>query len=441
MDKARMTAAIVLNEIMEQGAYANVALTKELSRTELSRLDRRLVTELVYGATKAWGSVDYVLGCYLNRPLSKIPPMIRAVLRMGIYQLFWLDKIPPSAAVNTAVDLAKKYAHPGTVKFVNAVLRSASRAPEKAAFPEADRALHLSLAKEHPLWLVKHWLREFGEAETIRLLDFDNEPPYLSLRANTLKISREGLVKKLQSLGLKTEISPWAPEGVICGGDLPLSAITPLSDGLCQAQDISSMLAAHVLGARPGETVIDACSAPGGKATHLAALMENRGKVIASDIYDHKLARVRENARRLGIGIIETKLVEAQQLGKKYPAAADRLLLDVPCSGLGVLRRRADARWRKTADTSKELLPLQREIMLGAADALKPGGVMVYSTCTMEESENAAMVESFLQARPDFSLSPAGKFLPCAKRDETMIRLYPQRDGIDGFFIARLEKS
>lgn len=440
MDKGRMTAAKILCQITDKGAYANVALDKALRHTELAELDRRLVTELVYGAVKAWGTLDYMLGCYVNRPLAKIPPMIRAILRLGFYQLFWLKKIPPSAAVNTAVELAKKYAHPGTVKFVNAVLRSAAREPQKCSFPTDDSALNLSLRGEHPLWLVRRWIKEFGYENAEKLVQYDNAPPELSLRTNTLKISRENLLAELQQSGAEVQISPLTPEGIIYRGNLPPSALTPLREGLCQAQDASSMLAAHILAPKPGEFIIDGCSAPGGKTTHLAALMRNRGKIVAGDVHEHKLRLVEENAKRLNIDIIKTKILDARDLGKAYSEAADRVLIDAPCSGLGVLRRRADARWRKSEGLLAELLPLQREILRGAAAAVKPGGVLVYSTCTMENEENAAMVESFLQSETDFTLEPAGQFLPCVKRDTPFIRLYPHLDGVDGFFIARMRK-
>lgn len=440
MDKARQTAAEVLHSVTDKQAYANVALAKELAKAQLSDTDRRFVTELVYGAVKAWGTLDYILGCYVNRPLNKIPPMIRSLLRLALYQIFYLDKVPPSAAVNTAVDLAKKYAHPGTVKFVNAVLRTAVREPDKAAFPVEDKARHLSLTGMHPLWLVKRWIKQFGYAETCRLVEFDNAPAYLSLRTNTLKISRDELRERLAALGGAVEPSPLVPEGIVYRHNLSLRDLAPLTEGLCQVQDISSMLVAHILQPQAGEFIIDACSAPGGKTAHIAALMHNRGRILATDVYEHKLARVKENAARLGIGIIDTRLLDARRIGALYANRADRVLVDAPCSGLGVLRRRSDARWQKSAAMWRELLPLQREILHSSAQAVKPGGILVYSTCTMEDSENGLMIREFLQRHTDFRLEQTGRFLPVPRPQDDMVQLYPQRDGTDGFFIARLRK-
>ena len=443
MDKARETAAEILHAVHEEGAYANVALVRELRRKELSDVDRRFVTELVYGAVKAGDTLDWILRRYVNRPLRKIPPMVREVLRLGIYQIFYMDKVPPSAACNEAVELTKKYSHTGTVKFVNAVLRTAVREPEKAKFPEGKgkEAERLALSCCHPLWMVKRWIKAFGVEETGRLCAFNNVQPILSLRTNTLKISRASLLEELAAAGAEAKPSGWSPEGILCLSHGALDDFPALSQGFCQVQDESSMLVAHVMAPRAGEFVIDACSAPGGKATHLAALMGNRGRVLACDIYEHKLRRIEENAARLGIEVIETTLMDARALGEKYKEQADRVLVDAPCSGLGVLRRKPDARWRKRVEEIKALPKLQSEILESAARALKPGGVLVYSTCTIEPEENQQVVESFLNHHEDFHLDDTGSFLPCGKRQEKLVQLYPQRDGTDGFFIARMVRA
>lgn len=442
MGNARETAIKVLQAVHQEGAYANVALAQSLRRENLTDLERRFATELVYGIVKAGDTLDWMLGRYLNRPLDKIPPMIVEILRLGIYQLFFLDKIPVSAACNESVKLAKKYGHQGTVRFVNAVLRTAAREPERASFPrgEGNALQRLALETEHPAWLVEEWLKRFGEAETRRLCAFNNEPAVLSLRTNTLRMDREQLLTRLQSAGIEARASAWAPEGVLCSDHGRMDDMAALQEGLCQAQDESSMQVAHVVAPLPGEFIIDACSAPGGKATHLAALMQDRGRVVAADIYPKKLARIEENAARLGIKSIEALCCDAREIGQRYQGQADRLLLDVPCSGLGVLRRRPDARWRKKKEEIRDLPALQQEIFRGAAAAVKPGGVLVYSTCTIHPAENEAVVEGFLSDHPAFSLEMTGHFLPLKKRDVPMVQFYPQRDGIDGFFIARLRR-
>ena len=442
MDKARETALKALHEVNEKGAYANVALARSLRAAKLSEVDRRFATELVYGAAKAGGTLDWILRRYLNHPLSKIPPMVRDILRLGIYQLFFLARVPASAACNTAVEMTKRCSHAGTVKFVNAVLRTAAREPEKAAFPagKAHEAENLALSLQHPEWLVRRWIEQFGYEEARALCEFDNAQATLSLRTNTLKITRDKLLERLSQEGVEAEPSAWTPEGILCLRHGSLDALESLQQGLFQVQDESSMLVAHVLAPEPGEFVLDVCSAPGGKTTHIAASMGDRGRIVALDVHEHKMRRIAENCERLGIKSVETLLLDAREAGRRFPRQADRVLVDAPCSGLGVLRRKPDARWRKRPDDLAALARLQREILSSAADAVKSGGVLVYSTCTIEREENEAVVEDFLARHEEFSLENAGELLPLKKRPERMLQLYPQRDGTDGFFIARMRR-
>jgi len=434
---ARTLAFQVLQDVFGEGAYANIALSKRLNDATLSPVDRRFATELVYGTIKASGTLDWMLGHYLKRPLTQTDPMVVNIMRLGMYQLQFLDKIPPSAAVNEAVNLAKKFAHPGASGFVNAVLRSVIREPDRIRYPNfaKDPVRNIALRECHPEWLVKRWLNQIGPDETLELCRFNNAQPPLSLRTNTLKISRAELLQKLLDSGAEAEISPLAPEGIICRrlGDEPLQYI---KQGLCQAQDESSMLVAHIVDPKPGELVIDACAAPGGKSTHLATLMQNTGRLLSVDIHAHKIQLIEDNQRRLGLTIIEARQLDATELHKTMAGKADRVLVDAPCSGLGVLRRRPDARWRKE-DSLQKLPELQKAILASAAQCVKPGGILVYSTCTLERAENEDIVSGFLAQNPDFFLDETGRFLPVA-RDEKMITLWPQRDGTDGFFIARM---
>ena len=443
MASAREAALKGLRAVHQDGAYANVAMAQILRREKLSDADRRLATELVYGVIKAGDTIDWMVSRYVTRPLATIAPVILEILRLGVYQLFFLDRIPPSAACNEAVNLAKKHGHKGTAGFVNAVLRTAVREPERAKFPEGKgrEIERLALVSQHPEWLVRQWVKTFGWAEAQALCAFNNEPAVLSLRTNTLKIQRDELLEKLRAVGVAAEPSSWTPEGILCRGHGALDDMEALREGLFQVQDESSMQVAHVVAPLPGEFVIDACSAPGGKTTHLAALMKNQGRIIAADIYPAKLARVEENAARLGVKVIETLCCDAREIGDRYAGQADRLLLDVPCSGFGVLRRRADARWRKTPQEIAALPALQRAILAGAAPAIKTGGILVYSTCTIQAAENEEVVTSFLAQHPEFSLETTGDFLPLQKRSETMVQFYPQREKIDGFFMARLRKT
>ena len=447
-DAARETAVRILYEVQDGGAYANVALAQALRRTALTDQDRRFLTELVYGAVKAGDTLDWILRRYTTRPVKKLQPMIRAILRLGIYQLFYLDRVPDSAVCNTSVELAKKMGLRSLAGLVNGVLRTAVREPEWAAFPtgKGHATEGLALASQHPEWLVRCWVRAFGFSAAEHLCAFDNEEPPLSVRTNTLRTNREELLQRLRAAGAEAAASVWAPEGVIITRHGALDSLAPLAEGLCQVQDESSMLVAHVAAPRRGTVVIDCCAAPGGKTTHLAALMGDTGRIIACDIYEHKLARIRENADRLGIRSIEAKLLDAREIGARYTEAADCVLVDAPCSGLGVLRRKPDARWRKTAAEIAALPALQLAILESAARAVKRGGTLVYSTCTIELAENQEVVSAFLSAHPEFSLDTTGTYLPegagkAAHGDAKMVQLMPHIDGTDGFFIARMKKG
>ncbi|MBR4643199.1 MAG: 16S rRNA (cytosine(967)-C(5))-methyltransferase RsmB [Selenomonadaceae bacterium] len=425
MDKVRLAATKILYDVSNKGAYSNVALAQILRQEKFSDLDRKFCTELVYGTIKAGASLDWKISKYLTRSLAKVDEKILAVLRVGMYQIFFLDRVPNSAAVNESVELSKKFCGLGASKFVNAVLRSAVREPHKSDFPTGDDVQSLALRNFHPAWLVKLFVEEFGLDVTKKILAFDNTDPPLCLRVNFLKTTREKILDALKNFGLDAEESKLAPEGIICRGHGALDKFQPLRAGLCQVQDESSMTAARLLNPTVGEFVIDCCAAPGGKTTHLAELMQNRGRIIAADIYETKLEHVKQNAARLGIKIIEPVLIDACEIGEKFFNQADKVLVDAPCSGLGVLRRKADLRWKKISDELNALPALQEKILSGAAKTLKRGGILVYSTCTILKRENQNVVEKFLAAHENFELLE-------------MKTLLPHVTGTDGFFSAKL---
>ena len=427
MDKVRLAATKILFDVATNGAWANVALAQTLRREKFSDLDRKFCTELVYGTVKAGASLDWKISKYVSRPLSKVDEKILAVLRVGMYQIFFLDRVPNSAAVNESVEIAKKFCSLGASKFVNGVMRSAVREPTKSVFPAGDGVRALALRTFHPAQIVKLFVEEFGLDATKRLLDFDNTDPPLCLRVNFLRTTREKILSALKNFGLQAEMSTLAPEGIICRNHGALDKFQPLRQGLCQVQDESSMTAAHFLGPQAGEFVIDCCAAPGGKTTHIAELMENRGRIIAADIYETKLEHISQNAERLGIKIIEPLLIDARDLGEKFFERADKVLVDAPCSGLGVLRRKADMRW-KNLDGLDDLPTLQFEILSSAAKTLKIGGTLVYSTCTILKRENESVVEKFLASNENFRL-------------EEMKTLLPHVTGTDGFFAAKMIRA
>ena len=427
MDKVRLAATKILFDVAANGAYSNVALAQTLRAEKFGDLDRKFCTELVYGTVKAGASLDWKISKYLNRPLAKVDEKILAVLRVGMYQIFFLDRVPNSAAVNESVELTKKFCGLGASKFVNGVLRAAVREPHKSDFPTGDDLKSLALRNFHPLWLVKLFAEEFGLDATKKILAFDNTEPSLCLRVNFLKTTREKILTALKNFGMEAEPSTLAPEGIICRGHGALDKFQPLRDGLCQVQDESSMTAARLLNPQAGEFVIDCCAAPGGKSTHLAELMKNRGRIVAADIYETKLEHIKANAQRLGIKIIEPLLIDARAIGEKFFNQADKVLVDAPCSGLGVLRRKADIRWKKFPDELNDLPALQEKILSSAAQTLKHEGILVYSTCTIIQRENEAVVEKFLATHKNFRLVEKKTLLP-------------QVTDTDGFFSAKLKR-
>lgn len=444
---AREAALQVIYQVTEGEAYASLALDEVLNKANLEVRERALATELAYTTIKAWRTLDWALGLFLKRPLDKLPAWIRCLLRLGAAQLFYISRIPPRAAIYETVELAKKYGHRGTVGLVNGVLRRLARTEGDLPYPDAfdDPAGYLALRYCHPCWLVTRWLTQFGYQETEALCRLNNQPPPTIIRVNTLKVELEVLAARLQAEAVGVRCARYAPEGLILEGLGAVEASLSFQEGLFYVQDEGSQLVSHALNPLPGATVIDASAAPGGKSTHLAQLMKNEGTILAGDIHPGRLELINDNCRRLGVNCVQTILLDARELGSCYPEAADYLLIDAPCSGLGVLRRRADARWRKELTQTHELARLQLEILLGSRQALKPGGVLVYSTCSVAPEENQQVIRQFLAEAKEFSLVPLElPFMPDdlqAAAKQGWVQFLPQRHGTDGFFICRMQKS
>ncbi|MDB4898156.1 MAG: hypothetical protein JWN15_4418 [Firmicutes bacterium] len=446
---AREVALRALRDVDVKESYANLALDAHLTRSKLEPRDRGLATELVYGVTRRRATVDWLIGQVAARPLAQIDPWIRNDLRLAAYQILYMDRIPKSAAVDEAVELARRYGHEGVAKFVNGVLRNVIRKLPTLDWPnpERDGAKALAILHSHPEWLVKAWTEGFGPEEAVRLMEASNRIPPLTIRVNTLKVSREELAEALAAEGVKTEPTTHSPYGLIIH-DLTsasyLDRLKAMKNGLMTVQDESSMLVAAVVDPQPGQTVIDVAAAPGGKTTHMAELMANQGQVIAMDIHAHRIDLITENAKRLGTSIIEGVCADARQVGRLMPGRADAILCDVPCSGLGTLARRPDARWRKQPGDIDELVPIQQAILESAAEALKPGGTLVYSTCTIQPRENQELVAAFVANHPEFRFDDIRPYLPpglAAAAGDGWVQLLPHIHGTDGFFIARLKKQ
>lgn len=437
---AREVALEVLHRVDADRAWSGPALRAALNRAGLAPADEAFVTELVYGTLRHRAQVDWALGQALHRRLDSLPPRIRDVLRLGAYQLAFLSRVPARAACDETVELARQVGHRGTVALVNAVMRRLAASPP--AWPAAaDTAEAIAVRSSHPEWLVARWLARFGPEETRALCAADNETPPSWVRLNTLRGPIPELDARVRALGIETQASERLPEARRIAAGTAEARERAHAEGLIVPQDLGSMLVARLVAPQPGETVIDACAAPGGKTTHLAALMENRGRVLAFDVLPHKLETVARQCARLGVTCVETGVLDAARLGERYPAAADRVLVDAPCSGLGVLRRRPEIRWRVREEDLAAIAERQRRLLGGAAAAVRPGGRLVYSVCTIEPEEGPEVVAGFLAASPEFEPAPIDAW-PFATPDAPGTAfLYPHRAGTDGFFVAALRRA
>lgn len=445
---SRGLAVEILTLVEEEKAYANLLLQKRLEQLA-SSMDRHLCTLLVNGVSKNRLTLDFAMRRHLRKPISALPREVRGILRIGAFQLLYLDKIPPAAAVHESVELTKtKYN-----KFsglVNGVLRQVLQTGWDFAWPDAQKEpiRYLSVRYSHPEWLVRRWYKRWGLTETEELCRANNEPATTWVRTNTLKISRAGLQEMLLAEGVQVTEGSRVPESLTIMGFGALERLESFQAGYFTVQDESSQLVAHVLGPLPGQAVLDVCSAPGGKTSHLAQLMKNQGQILAFDVHPHKLKLINDLAGRLGIGIIKTCLGDARELPEIKNFSQHKVLVDAPCSGLGVLRRKADLRWHKEEQDLAELPQLQLAILERAAAAVTVGGELLYSTCTIEPEENFEVVKAFRALHPEFIPVDIAEGLPFRLLDEKdrhqaqkgMLQLLPHRHRMDGFFLAKFRR-
>ncbi|NLB74223.1 MAG: 16S rRNA (cytosine(967)-C(5))-methyltransferase RsmB [Firmicutes bacterium] len=446
-ESAREAALLALMEIDRKNAYARQARDRILHSGDLAMRDRAFCTQLIFGVTKHRKTVDHIIDTFSTRRVRKMDPVTRNTLRLGIYQIHYLDEIPKHAVVYECVALARKHAHPGSAGFVNAVLRSALRNPGAIRFPDfaKDPVSYISLKHSHPEWLVSRWIKRLGPEETERLCQANNEEPPLTIRTNTLKIARWDLILRLGHEGFEAIPSHLVDEAIEIRNTGDLFSHELHLGGMFMAQDIASMLVSYVLSPEPNENVMDLAAAPGGKATHIAQLMGDTGQVIACDVHEHRLDLIRQNLQHLAITSVMPILCDSRRLPDDIRTMKfDKVLLDAPCSGTGVLRRRADLRWQRTDEDLRGLVALQRELLESAACLVKPGGALVYSTCSIEPEENAELISRFLSEHPEFSKDRAEPYLPAGFRTafpeqgKPFVNTYPHIHEIDGFFIARL---
>jgi 16S rRNA (cytosine967-C5)-methyltransferase len=444
---ARDLALDVLIAVDTQDAYSNLALTHSLRKARLEARDVALATELVYGTVGRLNTIDYYLTPSLKTPLHRLDAWVRNLLRLTVYQLYYLERIPAFAAINEAVEIAKRRGGKAS-GFVNGVLRATLRRKGEVKFPsrERDWTRRTALEHSHPEWLVKVWEQAYGRDVTEAMCAANNDRPSLSLRANSHRISRDELLGRLQEAGIAARASEVSPYGILLEQGLDVTRLPAFQQGLCTVQDESSMLVAQALAPKPGERVLDCCAAPGGKTTHLAELMGDQGEVVAVDIHEHKIELIRNIAARLGLESIRPLSGDIRRVVREA-GMFDRVLLDAPCSGLGVIRRKPDLKRKKGAQDIAEIAAIQRELLLAVADSVKPGGVLVYSTCTVLPEENADRISAFLKERPDFVPDSLAPFLPSHVMEGAAdgqvgacVQIFPQQFGSDGFFIARLRR-
>jgi 16S rRNA (cytosine967-C5)-methyltransferase len=442
----RALAVEALRKVETRKAYADFLLDHALNTHFLSAPDRGLLTQLVYGVLRWRGKIDWILDKILRRSLAGMDGYLRNLLRLTVYQILFLDKVPSYAAVHEGVELAKRYGGASAGGLVNAVMRRLLREKDKLTNPDvvADPVARLSISWSHPEWLVRKWLAYLGAADTEALLCANNEEPPVVLRANRLKIDRQSLVEKLQAAGFDASPAPRSPQAILLRNATSIQQLPGFQEGLFLVQGEASQLVGFLLDPKPGERILDACAAPGGKAAHLAELMEDRGEVVATDISARGIEKVRQNIRRLGLKSVRPVQADVSlELTGALALPYDRILADLPCSGLGTLRSHPEAKWHRVENDIARLSELQKNILDRLSTYLKPGGTLVYSTCTLTREENEEVVEDFLKRHEEFVLEVAADFLPASAKH--MVRgnyflALPHRDGTDGFFAARMRK-
>lgn len=439
----REIALDLLTTIEKNQSYSNLLLNTTIEKNELSAKDVGLLTELTYGTLQRKMALDFYLKPFI-KDNKKLADWIHHLLRLTLYQMVYLDRIPDRAAIYEAVDIAKKRGHKGIASLVNGVLRSLQREGLPSLNEISDPNTRLAMETSHPEWLVTRWVNQFGYEKTKEMCEINLTAPMQTARVNLTKISRDECVALLEEEGFQIEKSPIIPEAIRClKGNL--ASTIPFNYGLFTIQDESSMLATYALGVKPNEFVLDACAAPGGKSTHIAEKMNNTGEVISVDLHQHKVRLINDNARRLGLENIKTSVSDSRHLQDKFKNVQfDRILLDAPCSGLGVMRRKPDMKYTKTEKDLERLSEIQQDLLKSVTPLLKKGGTLVYSTCTVDKEENENTVKRFLEFNLDFVPDPSFKErMPEAVQPFITgydLQVFPQDFGSDGFYIAVLKK-
>ncbi len=439
-------AVEILSRVEVEGAYAEPLLDASLSgHPQLKLQDKKLITEIVYGTLRMRGRLDWVIERLYRGKFNTMDVSVRNILRTALYQMLFTERIPDFAIVNEAVEITKKMRRKGS-GLVNAILRNFIRKKDQIAYPEMgkDPAHYISIVHSHPLWMVKKWIEMFGVEETAALCRANNQVPPVVLRVNTLKTTRESSKEELSQHGFEVNETIFSPDGLIISSPpTPVRETDCYTSGRIQFQDEASQLITRLVSPKAGDNILDICAGMGGKTTHLAAVMENRGRILALDINKKKIDALCKNASRLDAAIVDAQVGDArEEPGKASLESFDRILIDAPCTGLGTLRRNPEIKWRTLPEDARKCSVVQKAILENAAACLKKGGYLIYSTCTITKEENEAVIADFTNRHPDFICNrPPDTINSRLVDDRGYFRSYPHRHGTDGFFGAVLVKD
>lgn len=415
----------------------------------ISRQDRSLCNAIVFGVLRHQGRLDHLIRAFSKTPFEKIEPRVKIILRLGIFQIVFLDRVPDYAAINTSIELAKTQVPKKTTGFINAVLRQVADRHETIALPDRKKhfSAYLTAAFGIPTWLGKKWVSAHGKAQTENLSQAILEIPLITLRTNRVKISRDDLKAQLIAENIQADKTDFSPDGLnISKTGTPLNELVGFSQGHFQVQDEAAQLVSLILNPQPNERILDACAGLGTKTCHMAQLMDNQGQIVAADIDPLKLERLNEETQRLGISIVETQSINIMKAGiKEFNGYFDRVLVDAPCTGLGVMRRNPDTRWNRSSKDIQRLAAQQKKILNAAANLVKPGGTLVYAVCSCEPEENEAVITHFLNKRkdytPDTSCQAINKLGLSNTKNDSQFKTYPSHTKMDGFFVACLKRE
>lgn len=443
-----MTRELVLEiliEVLENGGYSNTAIHNTLMKYQyMDKQNRAFLTRLSEGVIERLIELDYVINSFSKIKVKKMKPVIRNILRMGTYQILYMEKVPDSAACNESVKLAVKKGFQSLKGFVNGVLRSISRGKENISYPQEGTLSYLSIKYSMPEWILTMWLSEYTMEVVEKILKGFLEQKTTSIRVNTEQTSVKELWDCLEKESVSVEPGRYLPYALRIHNYNYLASLTSFINGDFQVQDESSMLVAHCAGIKEGDFIIDVCAAPGGKSTHAAQILKGSGRVLARDLTEYKTTLITENINRLHLVNIETQCQDALECDKESIGKADIVFADLPCSGLGVMKRKGDIKYKTKEEDIQELAKLQRDILAAAEQYVKPGGILMYSTCTINSYENTENMNWFLE-NFSFERESLNQYLPAQLRTETTkagyLQLLPGIHDTDGFFLVRFKKS